>query len=52
VFANMDIPTKYLKAIDDKLRNVVNRFIKRQYLQKSSIYANARNGAGITLYGR
>jgi hypothetical protein len=28
IFANMDIPTKYLKVIDDEARNIVNRFIK------------------------
>jgi hypothetical protein len=44
VFANMDIHAKYLNVIDNRVRSVVNRFIKGQCLQKSFIYANGRNG--------
>jgi hypothetical protein len=32
VFANMGIPAKFLKQIDQKVRNVVNRFVKEQSL--------------------
>jgi hypothetical protein len=42
-FANLDISTKYLKVINGKVRNVVNRFIKLQCLQKNFIYDNSRN---------
>jgi hypothetical protein len=44
ILASMDMLPKYLKVIDDKVKNVVNRFRKGQCLQKSFIYANSRNG--------
>jgi hypothetical protein len=42
IFAKMDIPKKFLEQIDMKVRDVINRFIKRQCLQKSFIYPNVK----------
>jgi hypothetical protein len=44
IFANTDIPDKYLKEIEQKLRNIILRFVKEQSLQKSFLYTNVRNG--------
>jgi hypothetical protein len=43
VFANMDVPAKYLKSIEQKVRNDINRFIKGRCLQKSFIYPIVRD---------
>jgi hypothetical protein len=40
----MNIPNGVVESIDKKVRNIINRFVKEQNLQKSFIYASVRNG--------
>jgi hypothetical protein len=44
MFTNMNIPKGSLKIIDEKVRKVMNQFVKRQCFQKSFIYADVKNG--------
>jgi hypothetical protein len=40
----MDFPKFVLDSIDVRVRKLVNRYLKRQSLQKSIIYARVKNG--------
>jgi hypothetical protein len=44
IFANMDVPKGVPQSIDKRVRNIINRFMKGQYLQKSFIRESARIG--------
>jgi hypothetical protein len=44
VFANMNLSNCSLKVIDEKVRRIINRFVKGQTLPLSFVYASIRNG--------
>jgi hypothetical protein len=45
MFANMNIPKGSLKIIDEKVRKVINQFVKGQCIQKNFIYDSGKNGS-------
>jgi hypothetical protein len=44
IFANMNLSNYSLKVIDEKVRRIINRFVKGQTLPLSFVYASVRNG--------
>jgi hypothetical protein len=40
----MEVPKKYFEIVDQRIRRLINRFLKGQSIQKSFIYANVMNG--------
>jgi hypothetical protein len=44
MFPNIDVPAGILDEVDCRIRRIVNRFLKRQSLQKSYFDTSLRNG--------
>jgi hypothetical protein len=44
IFANMNLSNYSLKIIDEKVRRIINRFVKGKTLPLSFVYASVRNG--------